>query len=107
MNNQIRDQFEAAVIERMKEGGFLEIEIRVECLSKDQSGNYHDGSVDTYWHYWQASRAALVIELPPAIDELDACDALGEDYATDCAHMSNGAIGACAAFIHAAGVKTK
>ena len=33
-----RDMFEAAVIERMKESGFLEVEIRVECLARCDDG---------------------------------------------------------------------
>lgn len=59
----IREEFEAAVIKRMKESGFLEVEIRVECLGRSGDG-YSDGSIDAYWHFWQESRAALVIELP-------------------------------------------
>lgn len=59
----LREQFEAAVIKRMKESGFLEVEIRVECLARSGEG-YADGSVDAYWHFWQESRAALVVELP-------------------------------------------
>lgn len=59
----LREQFEAAVIKRMKESGFLEVEIRVECLGRSGDG-YADGSVDAYWHFWQESRAALVVELP-------------------------------------------
>lgn len=59
----LREQFEAAVIKRMKESGFLEVEIRVECLGRSGDG-YADGSVDAYWHFWQESRAALVVDLP-------------------------------------------
>jgi hypothetical protein len=63
MSDKMREEFEAAVIERMKEGGFLEIEVRVEMLGRSGDG-YSDCSVDTYWHYWQSSRAALCVELP-------------------------------------------
>lgn len=59
----MREQFEAAVIKRMKESGFLEVEIRVECLGRSGDG-YQDGSIDAYWHFWQESRASMVIELP-------------------------------------------
>lgn len=59
----LREQFEAAVIKRMKESGFLEVEIRVECLGRAGDG-YADASVDAYWHFWQESRTALVVELP-------------------------------------------
>lgn len=60
----MREQFEAAVIARMKGSGYLEVEIRVECLQRDSSGGYIDGSVDAWWHFWQASRATMVVELP-------------------------------------------
>lgn len=49
-----RPAFEQAVIDRMKEGGFLEVEIRVECLARSGDG-YYDGSVDAYWHFWNAA----------------------------------------------------
>ncbi len=63
----MREQFEAAVIARMKESGYLEVEIRVECLIQDGIGGYMDGSVDVWWHFWQASRATMVVELPAVI----------------------------------------
>lgn len=58
-----RATFEQAVIDRMKESGFLEVEIRVECLVRAGDG-YLDGSVDAYWHFWNA-----------AVDGLDAAPA--------------------------------
>lgn len=51
MNELMREQFEAAVIARMKESGFLEIEIRVECLAR-QGDDYHDPSISAYWAFW-------------------------------------------------------
>ena len=63
MSEQKRTAFEAAVIKRMKEGGFLEVEIRVECLGRDGDG-YSDGSVDAYWHFWRAAQADVVVTLP-------------------------------------------
>lgn len=57
-----REAFEAAVIERMKEGGFLEVEIRVECLQRNGDG-YADGSVDAYWHFWNAALTRLAGEI--------------------------------------------
>lgn len=63
----LRPAFEKAVIERLKEGGFLEVEIRVECLPRDGEG-YYDGSVNAYWHFYKQSRADLVIELPQRFD---------------------------------------
>lgn len=60
-----REQFEAAVIERFKASGYLPVEIRTELLQRS-GDDYHDGSVSAYWHFWQASRQALVVELPEA-----------------------------------------
>lgn len=70
----MREQFEKAVIERLKEGGFLEVEIRVECLPRDGEG-YYDGSVNAYWHFYQQSRADLVVTLPPPF----LCEKFGAD----------------------------
>lgn len=61
--DKMREEFEAAVIERFKESGFLEVEIRTEMLVRD-GDDYYDSSVSTYWHFWKASRAAVVVELP-------------------------------------------
>ncbi|OCJ67630.1 hypothetical protein A6U97_02595 [Agrobacterium tumefaciens] len=52
-----RDLFETAVIERMKESGFLEVEIRVECLARCDDG-YQDEVINAGWHYWNAALAA-------------------------------------------------
>lgn len=60
----MREQFEKAVIERLKEGGFLEVEIRVECLPRSGEGYADGSSVDAYWHFYKQSRADLVVTLP-------------------------------------------
>lgn len=62
LEEQRRERFEQAVIDRMKEGGFLEVEIRVECLVRQGEG-YYDGSVDAYWHFWNAALDGVVIDL--------------------------------------------
>ena len=53
-----RAMFEAAVIARMKESGFLEIEIRTECLVRCDDG-YEDAIINAGWHYWQAGRTSI------------------------------------------------
>jgi len=63
MSNDKRAEFEAAVIERFKESGFLEVQIRVECLGRSGDG-YYDGSVDAYWFFWKKAQASVVVELP-------------------------------------------
>lgn len=62
IEEQRRARFELAVIERMKESGFLEVEIRTECLVRSGDG-YYDGSVDAYWHFWNAALDSAVIDL--------------------------------------------
>lgn len=53
-----REGFESAVIDRLKESGFLEVEIRTEALVRSGDG-YHDELINSGWHYWCAGRAAL------------------------------------------------
>lgn len=58
-----REAFERAVIARMKESGFLEIEIRVEALVRCGDG-YEDEVINAGWHYWKAGIAAAT---PPVV----------------------------------------
>jgi hypothetical protein len=97
----LREQFEAAVITRMKESGFLEVEIRVECLGRSGDG-YYDGSIDAYWHFWKESRASLVVDLPTVGTEPE--DAIDDSYMDGhraAVRMRN----ACFKAIEAAGLK--
>lgn len=52
-----RDLYETAVIERLKESGFLEIEIRTESLMRCGDG-YQDEVINAGWHYWNAALSA-------------------------------------------------
>lgn len=52
-----RELFEAAVVDRLKESGFLEVEIRIECLARCEDG-YEDEVINAGWHYWNAAIAA-------------------------------------------------
>lgn len=72
--------------------------------------DYAARCTDECWKAWQASRAALKVELPPTITVEEAAehfniDEEGIDMAVDVAHMVNGAIAACAAFIKQAGIE--
>ena len=100
----LRAQFEAAVIARIKESGFLEVEIRVECLARSGDG-YYDGSIDAYWHFWKESRAAVVVDLPPAPAEPDAPEDAIDDSHMDAYHAAQRMRNACAKAIEAAGLK--
>jgi hypothetical protein len=52
-----RDLYEAAVIERLKESGFIELEIRTESLLRCGEG-YQDEVINAGWHYWNAALSA-------------------------------------------------
>ncbi|WP_159953147.1 hypothetical protein [Rhizobium sp. 18065] len=52
-----RELFESAVISRLKESGFLEIEIRTESLTRCGDG-YQDEVINAGWHYWNTALAA-------------------------------------------------
>lgn len=103
MSQAIREQFEKAVIERLKEGGFLEVEIRAESLARDGEG-YYDGSVNAYWHFYKQSRADLVVELPAKTvsNQAWSADAQREENAR--ASGYNLAITNCRKVLEAAGV---
>lgn len=100
----LRQQFEAAVIARMKESGFLEVEIRVECLGRSGDG-YADGSIDAYWHFWNESRATVVVDLPPAPAEPEEPECAIDDSHMDAFHAANRMRSACEQAIEAAGLK--
>jgi hypothetical protein len=100
----LRDQFEAAVIARMKESGFLEVEIRVECLGRSGDG-YSDGSIDAYWHFWKQSRADVAVVLPPAPTEPEDPEDAIDDSHMDAFHAANRMRSACEKAIEAVGLK--
>lgn len=52
-----RTRFEHAVVERLKESDFLEIEIRTECLVRCGEG-YENAVINAGWHYWNAALPA-------------------------------------------------
>ncbi|MDV2766238.1 hypothetical protein R0E26_13530, partial [Pseudomonas aeruginosa] len=71
-----------------------------------------DVDVDFAYQAWKASRAALRVELPPMITAEEVVehfniDEEGIDMAAGIAHMVNGAIWSCAAFIKQAGIEVK
>lgn len=49
-----RTLFEAAVVARLKESGFLDVEIRTESLVRCGDG-YQDEVINAGWHYWQTA----------------------------------------------------
>ncbi|UTN37495.1 hypothetical protein [Pseudomonas aeruginosa] len=74
--------------------------------------DYAARCTDECWQAWKASRAALKVELPPTITAEEVVehfniDEEGIDMAAGIAHMVNGAIWSCAAFIKQAGIEVK
>lgn len=77
---------------------------------KVATGKYRSEKTELAWQAWQASRAALVVELPPTITADDVDNEYfqsADDLSAISARMVNGAIAACGAFIKAAGVRVK
>lgn len=76
------------------------------------AGCYIMADTELAWEAWKASRAALRVVLPPTITAEEVVehfniDEEGIDMAVGIAHMVNGAIAACAAFIKKAGIEVK
>lgn len=95
----LRPGFEAAIIERFKESGFLEVEIRVECLTRC-GDSYNDPQVAIAWWSWTQSRESLVVELPPEAkqpegDGLDCDDVEVWEMQSEAAYAVNGMRQAC------------
>ncbi|WAE51221.1 hypothetical protein [Stutzerimonas frequens] len=79
-------------------------------FEKDEAGEYINYPTQCYWLVWQASRAKLVIELPPAIpmpDEDSYDDPDEFEQAEALALTANGMRHACRAAIEAAGVTVR
>lgn len=92
---QMREEFEAAAAEQLMCSTERVYGERAEQVGLED-GDYFHLSARMAWHWWQASRAALVVELPagPATCDMTStaiCDAISE----------------CRAAIEAAGVKVK
>lgn len=73
MTDHQREKFEAAVVQRLKESGFLEVEIRTEALVRCDDG-YQDEVINAGWHYWNAAlvaagQATAALVLPNMSDE--------------------------------------
>lgn len=103
MSEQMRSEFEA----------WYEITYGI-SLEREFRSNHFIGYVNEKanhrWAAWQASRAALCVQLPPSLDmpgedEFDGYEEFEAMEAITC--TANGMRHACRNAIHAAGVKTK
>ena len=59
--NKMREQFEAALVKQAAEDGFAKPILR----RNKNNGDYVDPFEQAAWWGWQASREAVVVELPP------------------------------------------
>lgn len=75
--DESRKQFEAEVFRRAEVSGYAHMS---SVLKKTSDGGYATTWVDMMWEGWQASRAAIEIELPEAeLVYSTATDTYGED----------------------------
>lgn len=64
MNDKMRAEFEAAITKDRMDAGYDEPNLRMHEWEGSQC--YNETHVQAAWWGWQASRAALAVELPPA-----------------------------------------
>lgn len=103
----MREEFEAWVWDIYEET--LWFDMNREFVLKRNGDEYFGNFLNDRWEAWKASRAALRVELPPSVTIEEVAEHLGMDDVdvVDIAHMVNGAIAACAAFIKQAGIEVK
>ena len=95
MTDKMREEFEAWVLS----------EYPNQRMSKFADGEYHSTTIQYCWLAWQASRAALVIDLPPAPVLPDEPEEAIDDSFMDGYYAAQGMRNACAQNIKAAGLK--
>lgn len=82
MSQDSREQFEAAYIAELMRVGWEE-EFAKMTLERGSDGKYRSIKTDGAWWGWQASRAAVVVELPKPVSggfgllpDDEVCDAI-------------------------------
>lgn len=76
-------------------------------LVKGEDGEYLNFATQCYWDFWQASRAAVVVELPPAPEVPDDPEEAIDDSHMDAYHSAVRMRKGCAKSVTAAGLKVK
>ncbi|QDD91894.1 hypothetical protein [Pseudomonas oryzihabitans] len=97
-----REQFEAWYLATFWQGR----EPDLDMLARDQNDGYVFRTIQERWDTWQASRQALVVELPAKISHLPHCQ-VGNGFVLPEAEQYDEAIDDCRAAIEAAGVRVK
>ncbi|EOV8937787.1 hypothetical protein ACN6VF_003228 [Cronobacter sakazakii] len=91
-----REQFEAAI--KQKYGDLID-----QSVCKNGDGEYMAWDMQVAWWAWQASRAAVEIELPPTTEVRP----LGPSMAKMFCELHKNTVAECANSIRAAGLKIK
>jgi hypothetical protein len=106
---KMREEFEAAFAEEMvaRCGEGYRSSVEFFFVEKEPDGTYSNPIAHAGWWAWQASRAALVIELPPTPPVPEGPEEAIDDSHMDAYHSAVGMRHACLKFIEAAGVKVK
>lgn len=103
MSDKMRDDFEAWAI--------ADAESTDKTLKFERGDDWYLGKdhqvMNLGWAAWQASREALVIELPPVPEAPEDPEEAIDDSHMDAYHASVGMRHACSKFIEAAGLKVK
>lgn len=85
--DESRKQFEAEVLRRAETSGYAHM---ASVLNKTSDGGYATTWVDMMWEGWQASRAAIEIELPDVEDPANFFCGVYSSYAVRLAIESTG-----------------
>jgi len=76
-------------------------------LARGESGLYGSPVTQRYWGCWQASRAAVVVELPPAPEVPEDPEEAVDDSHMDAYHSAVRMRKGCAKSVEAAGLQVK
>lgn len=98
MRDISREQFEKFALSA--EGGLF-----AGHLAKGEDGEYLNYAAQCYWMFWQASREAVVVDLPPAPEVPEDPEDAIDDSHMGAYHSAIGMRHACAQFIKAAGLR--
>lgn len=102
MSDKMREEFEEWAAEEAEVRG---VGVLLGLMQDEHQDRYSMIWTQTAWMAWQASRSALVIELPPVYPEPEAPEEAIDDSHMDAFHAANGMRHACAKAIEAAGAK--
>lgn len=104
MIDKMREEFEAALLSE-KCASCDEL-VKADWIARGSDGEYRSYFVRGAWWSWQASRAALVVELP-AIESMKFCPATSKDYDSGFDHGQRQSRSDFIEAIHAVGVTAK